>query len=117
MPAVEPILMMTPPCPRISGTTACVNMNRPFTLTAKTRSNSFSLTSSIGLLGCATPALLTSTLSPPNLDAVSTTAASMSLRLVTSQRMAMAALPIRDATVLAALPSISTTATCAPSRA
>jgi hypothetical protein len=49
MPAVEPILMMTPALRlRMSGTTACANRKIDLTLTAKRRSNSASSTSSIG---------------------------------------------------------------------
>ena len=60
MPAVEPILMMTPPpALRNTGTTAWQPRNTPLTLTAKVRSNSSSSISSIGLLTCVVPALLT----------------------------------------------------------
>jgi len=49
MPAVDPILMITPArFARIRGTTARANRKMGFTLTAISRSNSASSTSSIG---------------------------------------------------------------------
>src|SRR5262249_52953246 len=49
IPAVEPILMITPDfCLRMRGTTACANRKIDLTLTAMSRSNSASSTSSMG---------------------------------------------------------------------
>src|SRR3954451_23110408 len=60
IPAVEPILMITPDfLARISGTTAWANRKIDFTLTARSRSNSSSSTSSIGRRTWLIPALLT----------------------------------------------------------
>src|SRR5262249_13137819 len=110
--------MIAPPPPaRITGTMAWLNRNRPFTLTAITRSSSSSEISVTGLLTCAVPALLTRMSSRPKAASVERTAASISAARVTSQPRASALVPISSATACAAPASTSSTQTRAPSRA
>src|SRR5207342_1540950 len=93
IPAVEPILMITPDfLARISGTTAWANRKIDFTLTARSRSNSSSSTSSIGRRTWLIPALFTRMSIAPKASTVAFTAASTSARRETSQRTAMALL-------------------------
>src|SRR5262249_16974756 len=99
------------------GTTACANRKIDLTLTAMSRSNSASSTSSMGRRTWLMPALLTRMSIPPNASTVALTAALTSARCETSQRTAMALLLIDVAASRAASPSISMTATRAPSRA
>jgi hypothetical protein len=101
----------------VHGTTAWQPRNTPLTFTAKVRSNSSSPISIIGLLMWVVPALLTRMSRPPNADSVSATAAAKSAFLVTSQRMAMALLPIARAAAFAASTLMSASDTRAPSRA
>src|SRR5215831_5636327 len=109
--------MIAPPPARITGTMAWLNRNRPFTLTAITRSSSSSEISVTGLLTCAVPALLTRMSSRPKAASVERTAASISAARVTSQPRASALVPISSATACAAPASTSSTQTRAPSRA
>ena len=81
-------------CLRKCGTTACAEQENAFDVDGKMRSNSSSSISIIGLLTWVTPALLTRISSAPNAASVSAIAASISARLVTSQRTAIALLPI-----------------------
>ena len=112
IPAVEPILMITPDfCLRMSGTTACANRKIDLTLTAMSRSNSASSTSSMGRRTWLMPALLTRMSIAPNASTVALTAASTSARRETSQRTAIALLLIDAAAARAASPSMSMTAT------
>jgi len=87
------------------------------TLTAKVRSYSSSVISSIGLLTCVVPALLTKMSSRPNAASTSLTAASIAALLATSQDSARALLPMLSAAALALSKSMSAIATRAPSRA
>jgi hypothetical protein len=118
IPAVEPILMITPDfCLRMSGTTACANRKIDLTFTAMSRSNSVSSTSSMGRRTWLMPALLTRMSTRPNASTIDFTAASTSVRWETSQRTAIALLLIEAAASPAAFSLMSTTATRAPSRA
>ena len=118
IPAVEPILMMTPHfCLRISGTTACANRKIDLRLTAMRRSNSASSTSSMGRRTWLMPALLTRISIRPKASTVALTEASTSACWETSQRTAIALLLIKAAACRAASALMSTTATRAPSRA
>src|SRR5580704_11574301 len=110
-------MMTPPPALRNTGTTAWQPRKTPLTLTANVRSNSSSPISIIGLLMWVVPALLTRMSRPPNAESVSATAAAKSAFLVTSQRMAMALLPMARAAALAASTLMSASATRAPSRA
>src|SRR6266545_3735509 len=118
IPAVEPILMITPDfCLRMNGTTACANRKIDLTFTAMSRSNSASSASSMGRRTWLMPALLTRMSIPPKASTVAFTAALTSARCETSQRTAIALLLIDVAAARAASPSMSMTATRAPSRA
>ena len=105
------------PCLTICRAAACPPMNTERRLTAITRSNISSLMSRNGALA-AVPALLIMMSRAPKADVAAATAASTSSRLVTSQAMAMATRPRSrraSAAALAFTPSISASATCAPS--
>lgn len=80
------MLMMDPPCfcSRSFFTTADVPRNTLFTLTFMTISNSFSVTSSVGLFLYEVPALFTSISSRPYLEMVPDTRLSQSGTEVTS---------------------------------
>src|SRR5262245_17927189 len=118
IPAVDPILMITPDlCARMRGTTACANRKIDLTLTANIRSNSASSTSSIGRRMWVMPALLTRMSIVPKALSVAFTAASTSARRDTSQPTAIALLLMAAAVARAACSLMSMTATRAPSRA
>src|SRR5262249_33168709 len=110
-------MITPPPRRRMADTAAWLNRNRPFTLTASTRSSSASSISVTGLLTWATPALLTRMSSPPNAASVACSAASISALRATSHASAIAPLRISAAAALAASAFTSSTATRAPSRA
>src|SRR5258708_17053183 len=76
--------ILPPPCSSIDCTAARQQRNTPIRSTPMTAPHSSGVYSHVGLAGPATPALLTSTSSPPHLDRASATMRSTSARSVTS---------------------------------
>src|SRR5260370_8021432 len=69
LPAIEATFtILPPPCSSIDGTAARQQRNTPIRSTPMTAPHSSGVYSHVGLAGPATPALLTSTSSPPHLD-------------------------------------------------
>src|SRR5262245_54258614 len=101
----------------MTGTTACAMWKIDFTLTANTRSNSASVTSSIGLLRCVVPALLMTISTRPKRLRVASTALSTSAAMETSHFTTRAELPISALTLCAPCSLRSAIVTSAPSRA
>src|SRR5258708_14332710 len=121
LPAIEATFtILPPPCSSIDGTAARQHRNTPIRSTPMTAPHSSGVYSHVGLAGPATPALLTSTSSPPHLDLASPTIFSTSPGFVTSTSRARVHSPpslSRSLWSFTVAPSMSASTTHAPSAA